>query len=106
MCCHSDPDLPEGESLTIVAALNGIASLVPHTIDMCWAVILNGAQRNEEYISSVAGLENIPRCATIDILSSYSHYLAPYTLSILSPEARNFKHRWGAHVVLDFYYSV
>ncbi len=29
------------------------------TIDMWWAVILNGAQRNEESLSSVAALKGI-----------------------------------------------
>ena len=37
------------------------------TIDMWWAVILNGAQRNEESLTSVATFEEILRCATIDI---------------------------------------
>ncbi len=37
------------------------------TIDMWQAVILNGAQRNEESLMSVAILNEILRCATIDM---------------------------------------
>ena len=53
-------------------ALEGIASLSRSqargivTIDMRWSVILNGAQRNEESLSSVAALEEILRCAQND----------------------------------------
>ncbi len=42
-----------------------LAALAP-TIDMCWAVILNPDSRDERSLSSVATLEEILRCATID----------------------------------------
>ena len=56
------------------AALKGIASLSRSqarrivTIDMWWAVILNPYSRDEESLTYVADLEEIIRCATIDIL--------------------------------------
>ena len=39
------------------------------TIDMRWSVILNGAKRNEESLTSVATFEEILRCATIEMPS-------------------------------------
>ena len=56
------------ESLTLfmaVAAMEGITALYRShahgivTIDMCWAVILNGAKRNEESLTSVAASQKI-----------------------------------------------
>ncbi len=67
------------KTLTFVAALEGIASLSR---------------------SQARGI------VTIDILGSHGHYLVPYTLSILSPRARDFQHEGGAHAVVDFYLSV